>query len=90
MDHVQRLLERKLSSYQIEKSYLDTDGHAVWVSLNVSLVRDSEENPLYLVAQMQDITERERAEELYSRLAAIVEFSDDAIISNTLDGTIIS
>ena len=36
----------------------------------------------------RDITERKRAEEAASRLAAIVESSNDAIISTTLDGII--
>jgi two-component system sporulation sensor kinase A len=36
----------------------------------------------------RDITERKRAEEAASRLAAIVESSNDAIISKTLDGII--
>jgi PAS domain S-box-containing protein len=39
---------------------------------------------------VQDITERKRAEEALSRLAAIVESSDDAIVSKNLDGTITS
>jgi PAS domain S-box-containing protein len=37
---------------------------------------------------LRDLTERQRAEEAGARMAAVVEYSDDAIISKTLDGTI--
>ncbi|HYC76760.1 MAG TPA: PAS domain S-box protein, partial [Planctomycetota bacterium] len=36
----------------------------------------------------RDVTERKKAEEAVARLAAIVESSDDAIVSKTLDGVI--
>ena len=42
------------------------------------------------VGIIRDITERKRAEEALSRLAAIVESSEDAIVGKTLDGTIMS
>src|SRR5690606_3862041 len=39
---------------------------------------------------ISDITARKRAEEARSFLAAIVESTDDAVVSKTLDGTITS
>ncbi len=58
-----QLLAGEINSYQIEKRYLHKLGHVVWSQVSVSLLRDSNENPLYLIAQTQDITERKRAEE---------------------------
>ena len=34
------------------------DGHEVWVSVSVSCVRDEQEQPLYLIGQVEDVTER--------------------------------
>src|ERR1022692_1392784 len=44
----------------------------------------------HFIAIKQDITERKRAEEAVQRLAAIVEFSEDAIIGKNMEGTITS
>jgi diguanylate cyclase (GGDEF)-like protein/PAS domain S-box-containing protein len=46
------------SGYHIEKRYLHCDGHEVWVSVSVSCVRDDQNRPLYLIGQVEDITER--------------------------------
>ncbi|AFY83902.1 PAS domain S-box protein [Oscillatoria acuminata] len=82
---LQDLLGGEIPSYQTEKRYLHRQGQVVWVQLSASLVRDSRERPLYLIAQIQDITARKRArEELHSsraRIAAILELAGEAIIS---------
>lgn len=45
-------------TYRIEKRYVHADGRDVWVSVNVSCVRDEEGSPLYLLGQIEDVTER--------------------------------
>ena len=63
LDYVHQLLADEIPSYNMEKRYIHKDGHIVWVYLSVSLVRDSLSKPVYFVSQIQDITERKRAEE---------------------------
>ena len=43
-----------------------------------------------LVVNISDVTERHRAQSIQRRLAAIVKSSSDAIVSQTLDGTVLA
>ena len=70
VERVRELLQGEREGYGLEKRYLHADGHPVWAALNVSAVRDPEGRPLYLIAQMQDITERKQAEERLRRSQA--------------------
>jgi two-component system, OmpR family, sensor histidine kinase VicK len=49
---------------------------------------DERDRPSKMLGTCQDVTELKRAERPVRRLAAIVESSEDAIFSKTLDGTI--
>ena len=63
----------------------------VWVLVDAEPEYDEDTGKVTLViVSFTDITERKRATEELSHLAAIVEFSDDAIIGKTLEGTILS
>jgi PAS domain S-box-containing protein len=66
------------------------DGRRIWTELTSRNVCDEEGRLVAIQGVARDITERKRAEENISKLAAIVESSEDAIISKTLDGIIAS
>ena len=60
---MKQILEGTIPKYQIEKRYIRKDGEIIWANLSVSLVRDSKGDPLHLVSQIENITERKKAEE---------------------------
>lgn len=59
---LQKTLNKEVSGYQMEKRYVKKDGGIIWVLLNVGIVRDKAEVPLYFVSQIKDITEHRQAE----------------------------
>src|ERR1700751_583204 len=84
----QQLKAGSIDHYQLEKRYFRKDGSLVWGRLSISLL-NSHPSPL-VIAMVEDITDKKRAEEARFLHAAIVESSDDAIISTNLDGVIVS
>jgi len=88
--HFKRLLTGKSDHYRVEKRFVRRDGRIFWGRLTVSIVRDNAGAPQFTVAMVEDITERQRAEEAHMQYAGIVECSNDAIISKTMDGIIFS
>ncbi len=75
---------------QFETSLVRKDGRVFPVSVSISPVRDEDGQVTGLSAIVRDETEQRRASAVAEHLAAFVNFSDDAIIGNTLDGIITS
>ena len=77
LDHVRRMIAGEILTYQMEKRYIHKEGHVVWALLSVSLVRADGGDPLYVVSQIQDISDRKAAaralEEAEERYRTLVE-----------------
>jgi diguanylate cyclase (GGDEF)-like protein/PAS domain S-box-containing protein len=91
--HARRIVEGEFPKYHLEKRFLHADGRTVWASLSVSLVRDAEDEPLYFVSQIQDVSERKniekRIKESEERFRSLVQNSSDIITILGADGTVL-
>jgi len=74
-ESMSRLFGGKTQNARIEQRFVHHDGHPVWVSVSASLVRDVNDQPMYLVCQVEDIGERweggQRIESFLTSLAAL-------------------
>ncbi len=64
------------------------DGSEVPIEIGLNPIEVAD--GLFTLASITDITERKRADAAHERLAAIVEYSDDAILSKTPGGVVTS
>ena len=84
------LLSGQSTFFQMEKRYRHKSGHTIWALTNVSLIRDADDNPSLYVGQVQDITERKRAEEALrqaqNRLQYLVSSSPAILFTLLVEG----
>jgi diguanylate cyclase (GGDEF)-like protein/PAS domain S-box-containing protein len=79
------LLSGEIDSYSIARSFQHRDGHWVWTQVAVSVLRDDEGAPIHLIAQIESLEVRRRAEETLveerERLRITLQSIDDAVIT---------
>jgi PAS domain S-box-containing protein len=78
--NVKKLLSGNIRSYQMEKRYLHKKGATVWVLLSVSLVRNKSGEPLFFIAQIQDITRQKTGEQELARATAEIKKLQDGLL----------
>lgn len=92
LDHHQKLIAGEIDNYHFEKRYLHKQGHEIWALLSVSLVRDKDNIPVYSLAQIQDISERKKAEAALikseSKYRGLMETAPDGMVTVDSKGEI--
>jgi PAS domain S-box-containing protein len=63
VDAAWRILAGELDTFATEKRFVRPDGSVVWVTANLTFLRDDERRPIAWLGQFQDITMRHRHEE---------------------------
>jgi PAS domain S-box-containing protein len=78
LEYIRRMLDGSIREYQLEKRYIHRNGNIIWILLSVSLMRDEMGVPLYFIAQIVDITERKRAEQVLQDAKETAELGNKA------------
>ncbi|MGB8832567.1 MAG: PAS domain S-box protein [Candidatus Sulfotelmatobacter sp.] len=88
LEQLEKMCAGLADTYSHDKRYIRKDGAAIWVSLRVSAIRDRDRQIKRFIVVVEEAASRREAEQAKYRLAAIVESSDDAIVSKNLNGII--
>jgi PAS domain S-box-containing protein len=69
---MQQVLQGELRTHTLQKRYLHKQGRIIWGLLNISLVHDEHNQPLYFISQIQDITEQREIERMKNEFISVV------------------
>lgn len=79
-------------SFSLEKRYISKSGQVVWANTMVSMLKDENQEPLYMIVEMVDITTRKTAEQtnrqLRNYLANVINSMPSVMVGVTPEGAI--
>ena len=60
MELAEKLFQREIPFYRMQKRYLRKNGEVIWINLTASIIHTPDGEPLYGLAMVEDITETKR------------------------------
>lgn len=76
-EQLEDLLSGSKRSIVVERRLFTGNASTIWAAIHVSLVRDRHGEPLHLICQVEDVTERKAAEESLSKRIAYLAYHDE-------------
>jgi PAS domain S-box-containing protein len=90
--HIDRMLAGEISDFVIENRYRRKGGEDVWVRKSISVIRDGAGEPEWMIALVEDVTERKQAERTLQgtlqRFYGVLSSAYTAILLVTNEGRI--
>ncbi len=89
----QKIFDKTLPRYQIEKRYVGSDGQPIWCMVTASVILDLNGQPMFRLAVVENITEQKEAEislrTSEERFRTLAESANEGIVSTNGSGHII-
>ncbi|MEU4691440.1 PAS domain S-box protein [Actinoplanes sp. NPDC023714] len=85
---LRRMIADGVDTVRGERRYLHKDGHVVWASVRIAVVRDAGAVPSYVVVQAEDVTAQRASDARLHQQALLLELIPAAVIVRDLDGCI--
>src|SRR3954447_23605278 len=76
-DALAELLNGARRAFAVERRLLCSSGATLWAGISVSLVRYRDGEPLHLICQVEDVSERKAAEKSMSKRIAYLAYHDE-------------
>jgi PAS domain S-box-containing protein len=82
---IMKLMAGEIPVYHTEKGYIRSDGHYIWGSTTVSLIRNKQGEAQFFLVMIEDITARKKADSELDKSVSLLK----ATFESTVDGLLV-
>ncbi|MGA9380852.1 MAG: ATP-binding protein, partial [Phormidium sp.] len=72
VDWIESIFSGELCVHQVEKRFVAKQGPIIWGLMNLALMRDAQDDPLYLIVQIANISDRRKLDTMKDEFLSVV------------------